>query len=84
MMNVLNLLSNTYRDLDEIIDAIGFKRSGDKLVPKTEYTEEYFLKVLTEYVESEVELGQNPDYVIGCLIENDSDQAVFRDMLAEE
>ena len=84
MMNILNLLSNTYRDLDELIDAVGFKRSGDKIIPKAEYTEEYFLEVLTEYVESEVELGQNPHYVIGCLIENDNDQAVFRDMLAEE
>ena len=83
-MNIKNLLSNTYRDIDEIIDAVGLKRSGDKLIPKAEYTEEYFLKVLTEYVESEVELGQNPDYVIGCLIENDNDQAVFREMLAEE
>ena len=83
-MNIKNLLSNTYRDLDEIIEAIGFKRSGNKLISKTEYTEEYFLQVLTEYVESEVELGQNPDYVIGSLIENDNDQAVFRDMLAEE
>jgi hypothetical protein len=84
MMNILNLLTNTYRSLDEIIDAIGFKRSGDKLVPKTEYTQEHFLKVLTEYVESEVELGQNPDYVLGSLLENSNDQAVLREMLAEE
>ena len=83
-MNIKNLLSNTYRDLDEIIEAIGFKRSGDKLIPKTEYTEEHFLQVLTEYVESEVELGQDPDYVIDSLIESDNDQAVFREMLAEE
>lgn len=83
-MNIKNLLDNTYHNIDEIINAIGFKRSGDKIIPKTEYTEKYFLEVLTEYVESEIEFGKNPNYVIGSLIENDEDQAVFRDMLAEE
>lgn len=83
-MNIKNLLDNTFHDLDEIINAIGFKRSGDKIIPKTEYTEEYFLEVLTEYVDSEVEFCKNPYYVINSLIENDNDQAVFREMLAEE
>lgn len=83
-MNIKNLLDNTFHDLDEIINAIGFKRSGDKIIPKTEYTEEYFLEVLTDYIESEVEFGKNPNYVIGSLIANDEDQAIFREMLAEE
>lgn len=83
-MNIKNLLDNTFHDLDEIINAIGFKRSGDKIIPKTEYTEEYFLEVLTEYIEGEVEFGKNPNYVIGSLIVNDEDQAILREMLAEE
>lgn len=83
-MNIKNLLDNTWHSVDEIIDAIGFKRSGDKIIPKTEYTEEYFLEVLTEYIEGEIEFGKNPNYVIDSLITNDEDQAILREMLAEE
>ena len=91
-MNIKNLLNNTNHSLDEIINAIGFKRSGDKIIPKIEYkvdlypslTEERFLEVLTEYIELEIEFGKNPNYVINSLIINYEDQAIFKEMLAEE
>lgn len=83
-MDIKKLLAANYYDVDDIVSAVGMKREGNTIVPNEIYSEEYFLDTLKEYVESEVEFGKNPSYVLRGLFTNYEDKAIFLEMLRAE
>lgn len=83
-MDIKALLASNYCDINDIAEAIGMKKIGNAIVAHEEYPEEYFLDTLKEYIESDVEFGKNPSYVLKSLLTNYEDKAIFLEMLREE
>ena len=83
-MDIKVLLASNCCDINDIAEAIGMKKIGNAIVSHEEYSEEYFLDTLKEYIESDVEFGKNPSYVLKSLLTNYEDKAIFLEMLRGE